>query len=203
MAEAVQTQRQRQKAATREALKRSATACFATQGYDATSITAITRRCGVATGTFYVHFSTKEALLAELLADFNAGLMAALVPIWRDVDLAAAGSLEMPVRDSAKAFLGYWQAHRGFVESYARAFAPRLEELAGGINPPAQHFLAQQLLRRSPGLDRRAATLTVHGLLAMWARIALQVLFRPDIDEAVAVDTLSRLTLGLLVSIDD
>jgi AcrR family transcriptional regulator len=40
---------------------------LATQGYHATSVEQITRRVGVAKGTFFFHFATKDALVTELV----------------------------------------------------------------------------------------------------------------------------------------
>jgi AcrR family transcriptional regulator len=40
---------------------------FATQGYHATSVEQIARRAGVAKGTFFLHFPTKDALVTELV----------------------------------------------------------------------------------------------------------------------------------------
>jgi AcrR family transcriptional regulator len=40
---------------------------FAAQGYHATSVEQIARRAGVAKGTFFLHFPTKDALVTELI----------------------------------------------------------------------------------------------------------------------------------------
>jgi AcrR family transcriptional regulator len=40
---------------------------FATHGYHATSVEQIARRAGVAKGTFFLHFPTKDALVTELV----------------------------------------------------------------------------------------------------------------------------------------
>ncbi|MGI8678414.1 MAG: TetR/AcrR family transcriptional regulator [Jatrophihabitans sp.] len=42
---------------------------FADQGYDATSVTQVVTRAGVAKGGFYHHFASKEALLYEVYGD--------------------------------------------------------------------------------------------------------------------------------------
>ncbi|MEI8258139.1 MAG: hypothetical protein WCJ30_20875, partial [Deltaproteobacteria bacterium] len=49
------------------------------------------------------------------------------------------------------------------------------------------------------GKDARStarAALAAQGLLAMWLRIGLQVLFGPKVSREDAVDTLTRMTLG-------
>jgi AcrR family transcriptional regulator len=40
---------------------------FATQGYHATSVEQIARRAGVAKGTFFLHFPTKDAIVMDLV----------------------------------------------------------------------------------------------------------------------------------------
>lgn len=46
----------------------SAADLFARHGYRDTSVEAIVRRAGVAKGTFFVHFSSKNAIVEELVA---------------------------------------------------------------------------------------------------------------------------------------
>ena len=50
-------------------------ALFAEQGVAATSVEDVTRRAGVAKGTFYLYFATKEALLLALRQRFEADLV--------------------------------------------------------------------------------------------------------------------------------
>lgn len=52
---------------TRLKLFTAATELFATRGYHATTVDAIARRAGVAKGTFFVHFATKDAVVVELV----------------------------------------------------------------------------------------------------------------------------------------
>ena len=52
----------------REALLAAAASVFAQQGYHAATVAAIARRAGVATGTFYLYFPSKEQCFAQLIA---------------------------------------------------------------------------------------------------------------------------------------
>lgn len=63
-----QTERGR---ATRSAILDAAEATIAELGYDAASVAEITRRAGVAQGTFYLYFSDKRAVFTELVAHLN------------------------------------------------------------------------------------------------------------------------------------
>jgi AcrR family transcriptional regulator len=58
-------------AKTRSALVDSARKLFATKGYGSTTIAEITKLAEVALGTFYVHFTSKQAILAELVEEIR------------------------------------------------------------------------------------------------------------------------------------
>ncbi len=55
---------------TREQIRRVALEMFAERGYAGTSLREIAERLGVSKAAVYYHFSTKEDILASLLADF-------------------------------------------------------------------------------------------------------------------------------------
>lgn len=194
-----QPNRKARKAATRESLKRAGFDLFAESGFSETSIAAITRRAGVAHGTFYVHFPSKEALLDELLAAFNVGLVERLLPVWvQQPPLSMAAR----VRRSADIFVDYWEDHRGFVEVYAQKLAHgmALVELRDGISPEVADLLTRQLatLARDQAVDIHSAQLVVQGVLALWGRFGLQVLFNDQVDRQQALDILVEMTLGAL-----
>lgn len=199
--------RQQQKARTREALKRAAVACIHERGFAATRIADITRTAGVAQGTFYVHFASKEALLDDLLVEFNEGLAQRLAPLWLDPPAPSDAALDQAalaarIRRTAEAFLDHWDRHRGFVLIYADRLASGLtvETLRDGINPQAAALLGERLatLLGARTLEPSRTRLAVHGLLALWARIGLQYLFSDDVDRDTAADTLERLSRGAL-----
>ncbi|HEX8952070.1 MAG TPA: helix-turn-helix domain-containing protein [Polyangia bacterium] len=52
---------------TRARLFLAASELFATRGYHATTVDAIAKRAGVAKGTFFVHFATKDAVITDLV----------------------------------------------------------------------------------------------------------------------------------------
>jgi len=61
------TARQIQADDTRRRLFAAAVQLFAMHGYHATTVDAIAKRVGVAKGTFFVHFATKDAVIVELV----------------------------------------------------------------------------------------------------------------------------------------
>jgi AcrR family transcriptional regulator len=54
----------------REAIKRAAIDVFAELGYHSAKVSQIVERVGVAQGTFYLYYSSKQQLFGELLDDF-------------------------------------------------------------------------------------------------------------------------------------
>ncbi|MDC8455811.1 helix-turn-helix domain-containing protein [Marinobacter salarius] len=58
----------------RSAILDAARECFRERGYDNTTIRDIVRRTGLAAGTFYNYFSSKQDIFAALLTDFLSGL---------------------------------------------------------------------------------------------------------------------------------
>ncbi len=193
--------RQQQKAATRSALRTAARTCFAGQGYAGATVAEIAHAAGVATGTFYVHFESKEAVLESLLEDFNQALAATLTPILSSGDQQ---QLESMVRDAAVAFLDHWLAERDFVASYVERSGAglSLQALRDGINPPALELLVRALgSRLALTADPLRATLVAQGLLASWLRIGLQYLFNEAVDREAAADVLVAMTIGTFASL--
>ena len=69
---------------------------FHERGYDATTVQHIAAAAGMATGTVYLYFPSKEAVLHALHADFHAGIetamQAAFDGVWKRVE---AGELPL------------------------------------------------------------------------------------------------------------
>jgi len=59
-------------------IKEAALNVFAAQGYHATSVTDLVKAAGVARGTFYLYFDSKDSLFLELLDDLVAELRAGI-----------------------------------------------------------------------------------------------------------------------------
>jgi AcrR family transcriptional regulator len=80
---------------------------FGKRGFSETSIVGITQRAGVALGTFYTYFESKEALFKALVSDMSAQVRDTVGPALTGV----AGSLERERRALAT-FLGFVRDHR-------------------------------------------------------------------------------------------
>ena len=57
--------------ATRQSILKAAEEVFGEFGFDRASISEITRRAGVAQGTFYVYFPDKKSVFTELVHHLN------------------------------------------------------------------------------------------------------------------------------------
>lgn len=93
--------------ATRQAILTAAEEVFGELSYDRASISEITRRAGVAQGTFYNYFPDKRAAFAELVRELNHGLRTAIRAALADVD----DRIEME-RTGFQTFFDYMQRHK-------------------------------------------------------------------------------------------
>ena len=55
----------------KQALKTAACEIFSKKGYKATGISEITKKAGVAAGTFYNYYDSKEAIFLDVYIDEN------------------------------------------------------------------------------------------------------------------------------------
>lgn len=78
--------RSEKKADRRDAIKVAAIEVFSERGYHATKISEIVRRVGVAQGTFYLYYESKQQIFGELLTDFLT-LVVETVANWEPADL--------------------------------------------------------------------------------------------------------------------
>ncbi len=91
---------------TRQQLLDAAESVFGEVGYEQASIAEVTRRAGVALGTFYVYFPHKLAIFVELVDELSTRLRAALAEATKGV----TGRLELE-RAGFEAFLQFAGAH--------------------------------------------------------------------------------------------
>lgn len=80
---------------TRESILAAAEACFARQGYDATSVAEICQRAGVSKGAFFHYFPTKQAIFLELLERWLAELGERLMALRTDAPSVPEGLISM------------------------------------------------------------------------------------------------------------
>jgi AcrR family transcriptional regulator len=80
---------------------------FGERGFSESSIVAITQRAGVALGTFYTYFDSKEAVFQALVKDMSAQVRDHVAPAFRDATDAIDGE-----RRALESFLLFARKHR-------------------------------------------------------------------------------------------
>ena len=85
----------------------AARAEFGERGFSDSSIVAITQRAGVALGTFYTYFDSKEEVFRALVRDMSAQVRDHVAPAFKDATDAIDGE-----RRALESFLMFARAHR-------------------------------------------------------------------------------------------
>lgn len=103
----------------------AATKLFASRGYDLATVQAIAAKAGVAAGTVYLYFPSKEAILDALQQDFETGLLDRVADIAASVlaEEDASGetvSYEEVVERLLDGMVAYSLEHRSASEILAR-----------------------------------------------------------------------------------
>ena len=80
---------------------------FGQRGFSESSIVGITQRAGVALGTFYTYFDSKEALFQALVRDMSAQVRDHVAPVLKESTDALEGE-----RRALESFLDFAREHR-------------------------------------------------------------------------------------------
>src|SRR5438132_10591093 len=80
---------------------------FGQRGFSDSSIVGITQRAGVALGTFYTYFDSKEAVFQALVRDMSAQVRDHVAPAFKDATDALDGE-----RRALESFLRFARKHR-------------------------------------------------------------------------------------------
>jgi AcrR family transcriptional regulator len=191
--------------ATREAIKTGAKRAIAVDGFARVKIADITRAAGKSPAAFYLYFKSKEALLHELLGDFQAKLLAEVnAPPSRGEDV----NHHLKVRLQA-----FWRIYR---EEWPIATAAFQMSMTDQQFARAWHNIRQQGIRGfsnmvrkaqaaggAPGLDPELIASAVTSMIeyACYNWTARGGDF-PDrvIDDKTAVDVLSHVIIQAITS---
>jgi AcrR family transcriptional regulator len=80
---------------------------FGEHGFSDSSIVGITQRAGVALGTFYTYFDSKEAVFGAVVRDMSAQVRDTVSPAFKDASSALDAA-----RDGLQLFLEFAREHR-------------------------------------------------------------------------------------------
>jgi AcrR family transcriptional regulator len=157
---------QRRASRTRNRLMEAALAMFAEKGISATTIEDITEQADVGKGTFYRHFSTKEAVLEALVEQSLAHLINRL----RRTATPSSGSLNEVLN-------GLLEAHASFHKEHPAEFGlvfqsrrlSRLKESTTAEQQPLTQYLDELTSRLAPFVVAQVNHSKVQSLAAAMA----------------------------------
>ncbi|MEJ8574852.1 TetR/AcrR family transcriptional regulator [Microbaculum marinum] len=157
--------------ATRRAILKAAETVIGTQGFNDASIIDITREAGVAQGTFYIYFKSKDEVFSELVREMGRLLRQAL-------NAATAGARDRLTaeKEGLRGFLSFVSAHpnlyriiqealfvdpgayRAYFQTFADGYRQALAEAqdAGEIRPGDPDVRAWALMGIAKTLGERA-----------------------------------------------
>jgi AcrR family transcriptional regulator len=191
--------RRQQAAQTEAELKAAAVRVFARLGYLNTKITDITAEAGRSTGSFYSHFTSKEALLEALLADLLAEGDESATAAEHSDDFSDPAAIRFHVRS----YWGFYRRHHPLMQALQQAstvdrrFAERSQAM---LEPDLRHIADHLTNARDAGLRLPGDPLVVASAFVMlmsafaatWQQGAGPDLGRPLSDDE-AVETLTDL----------
>ena len=173
---------QESREARRSQIKETALGVFSQGGYHATSVSDLVAAAGVARGTFYLYFDSKDAIFLELLDDLTAHLRANIVGV--DTGEGAPPLLEQ-----------------------LRATVERILETVV-TNRPLTRIIFREAVGLHDAVDERLGTFDddLHAYVAGSLRIAQALgavrVRDPDVSAACVVGSLRELVYRMVVVSD-
>jgi len=151
----------------------AATWVFARRGYRRAGVSDIIERAGVARGTFYLHFESKEAILLAVLEDFHNRTKDAFEALDGAATAARPLGPRAVLEASFRCWLEFFASHRDaarVVLREARAIDSRFEQALADLRQAALTRFATRFRKfQDEGLASRAvdADLAAHFQLAV------------------------------------
>jgi AcrR family transcriptional regulator len=171
----------------RQQLLEAATWVFARKGFRRASVSDIIARAGVARGTFYLYFDSKERVFLAIVENFHRHVTGAITAVSADVN--ASGEPQPLLKSSFRRWLELFAAHRDaatVVLKEAAAIDARFEKGFADLRRAAvQHFAARYRCFQEVGIMRASFSpeLMAHLLLGMFDELlGAFVLKNPDAD---------------------
>jgi TetR/AcrR family transcriptional regulator, repressor of fatR-cypB operon len=176
------TERVASRESTRESILDAALAAFTEHTFGSTSMAVVAQRAGVAVGSIYRHFPSKEALGNAVFQRWKA---LALERLRREVDLDA------PTRD---AYGQLWRSLVGFAAEHPDAFAfmeyqqheEYLDETSGALSAEMIAFAGEVLIRGQRAGVVRNVDVELLIALAYGALVGLTKAIRDGLPQARA-----------------
>jgi AcrR family transcriptional regulator len=173
----------------RQQLLEAATWVFARKGYRHSSISDIIDRAGVARGTFYLYFKSKERIFLAIVEGFYREVRRALMNAEPAPKVTAGGGPQAFLQASFRQWLEFFAANRDLAAvllKEASSIDPRFEKGFAALRHLAlSHFSARIQHLQTLGLVRRSvsARFIAHMQLGMFDELLdALVLKHPDAD---------------------
>ncbi|CAH0254040.1 TetR/AcrR family transcriptional regulator [Peribacillus simplex] len=149
---------------------------FAEKGYHATSVQEIAEKCGIAKGSFYNHFKSKEELLVSIFKFYYEALTDSLLDLELDASLSSK-------------------------DKFMRQITVHIEHMTGNTNL-IQMMMQEQMVHISKELDRFLHYIHEEGLIWFKRKIielypGLSADFLPDC--TIILDSLFKGYIGILI----
>lgn len=178
---------------TRRAILDAARSEFGERGFHEASISGITRRAGVALGSFYTYFDSKDALFRALVRDMSDQVRDHVAPV-----LQAAPDQVAAEQAGLKAFIDFVRGHK---EIY------RIIDEAEFVDPESfrAHYstTAERIAQRLEAAAARGEVRGDHSEVHAWAIMGMNVFLglRYGVwGEELCADTVARAVARLLRS---
>jgi len=179
----------------RRQLLDAATWVFARKGYRNSGIGDIIARAGVARGTFYLYFPSKQQIFLTLVEDFHHQVRQALATLDGAARAARAEGPQAALAASFRTWLAFFAAHRDATRVILReasSIDPRFEAGFADLRRIAvEHFAARFRAFQQTGTARASIdpVLAAHLQIGMFDELLIAYVLE---DEQADVDTLAR-----------
>ncbi len=145
----------------RRQLLDAATWVFARKGYRRSQISDVIARAGVARGTFYLYFKSKEQIFLAIVEDFHARIKTALSAVESESAAGPASASPQDVLEkSARRWIAFFASHRDqttVILKEASSIDPRFEKGFADLRGSAAKFFAARFKRlQDMGLASRS-----------------------------------------------
>lgn len=186
--------REQTKVQNRQAILDAAREVFGELGYEAATVRDIIRRTGLAAGTFYNYYRSKEEVFAAL-ADDGARRFAPMLKALR----GKGGPLDAFVREAIVAYFEFmadehvsWMARRpaGEMQPHIHGETPEMAAVFNEVKDALQHAIIEG---RGPLGDAEYMTAACIGIAR---EVCDKMLMRRPIDTAAAADFAVEMILG-------
>jgi len=189
----------------RERLLTAATEVFAAKGYIATRVSDIVRQAGVAQGTFYLYFKSKQVIFEQLIDDFFAHLLAETLGTYHPSDIARPEEAIAQARVLWLTVLQRCRQERTLVTLALRETGAAGPEVLARLQANYQRVIDGEAASIEAAIARGLYR-PVHPQLAAWVMVGMleravyyAVLVEEQADLDQLADDLVRLELGGLL----